>query len=95
MKTNNNNNNNNSIDNKLYKEKQKKKKKKKSDQKNRKKKKIMSLDEMARLRETDKFVAAASEGRLEEVVYRIRHGQEVDAKDSDRNLLQLYAAKFG
>ena len=95
MKTNN-NNNNNSIDNKLYKEKQKKKKKKKSDQKKRKKKKIMSLDEMARIRETDKFVAAASEGRLEEVVYRIRHGQEVDAKDSDRKFTaMLYAAKFG
>jgi len=71
-------------------------KKNRESRKIRKKIKNTSLEKMKEIRETDKFVAAASEGRLEEVVYRIRHGQKVDAKDSDRKFTaMLYAAKFG
>ena len=62
----------------------------------RRKKKVLSASALAKVRETDKFVDAASEGRLEEVVYRIRNGQEVDAQDStSRFTAMLYAAKFG
>ena len=54
------------------------------------------LAKLAAIRETDKFVAAASAGRLEEVVYRIRKGQEVDAPESFRQFTALQgAASFG
>jgi|EP00505_MAST-04D_sp_SCG-Rhode-Island_P000336 hypothetical protein len=50
----------------------------------------------AAIRETDDFVSAASEGRLEEVVYRIRRGQEVDATHSwTKNTALHGSATFG